>query len=59
MKTEYLEANYLLIFITGLAPIVGISLIAYVFLLLAGALDAPAMLNSIAVYIDELLGGTR
>jgi hypothetical protein len=58
MKIEYLEANYVLIFIMGLAPLVGISLIAYVFLLLAGAIDAPALLNSIAVFIDDLLGRT-
>jgi hypothetical protein len=55
MKTEYLEANYVLIFAMGLAPLAGMSLIAYVFLLLAGALDAPAALNSLAVFIDGLL----
>ena len=55
MKTESLEANYVLIFIMGLAPIAGIALIAYVFLLLAGALEAPALLNSIALFIDDLL----
>jgi hypothetical protein len=58
MRIEYLEANYVLIFIMGLAPILGLSLIAYVFLLLAGALDAPALLNSIAVFIDESLRRT-
>jgi hypothetical protein len=39
----------------GLAPIVGIWLIAYVCLLLAGALDAPTILNWIAMFIDGLL----
>jgi hypothetical protein len=56
MKTEYLEANYVLIFIMGLVPLAGMSLTAYVFLLLAGALDAPAALNSVAVFVDGLLG---
>jgi hypothetical protein len=55
MNTEYLEANYVLIFIMGLVPLAGMSLIAYVFLLLAGALDAPTALNSVAVFIDGLL----